>query len=187
MNFMSPTQISQYTIMIVDDDVDLLDMLKETLIGEFAKILTVSNPKEVLNILKSNKVDCIITDYRMPEMDGLTLISRLEEEFPHIPVILLTGNGSNPEVIAKLGDSKFDFLEKPFKPEVLLNRIRSSLLVSGFEYLIENLLRAEFDDLVMDRVYSLSPSDRLRALQALTGIVHTRLLNRESSKRRLKA
>lgn len=117
------------TILLVDDEIEILEYTKEEISPEFSKVILAKDGFEACDLLKSNKVDLIVTDYAMPKMNGLQLINFVKENYPLIPVIMLTGNGANPEVLEALKNGAFDILDKPFRTPVLVNRIQNGLLV----------------------------------------------------------
>jgi DNA-binding NtrC family response regulator len=170
------------TILLVDDDVDLLEIIQETIAEAFTSVLAVDRAQKALDLLKTRAVDCIVTDYRMPEMSGLEFIDALAKNHPSIPVILLTGNGSDPEVVEALQRGVFDYLDKPFNPPVLINRIRNSLLLPRLEGLIVDLAKAEFPDIKINGILDRPFAERLSAIVALEGIIRMRLLAREGKR-----
>ena len=117
------------TILVVDDENDILELIQEEIAPHFDKILIAYNGVEACEVLKHHKVDLILTDYVMPEMNGLQLINFIKENYPLIPIIMLTGNGANAEVLKALENGAFDILDKPFRTQVLVNRIRNGLLM----------------------------------------------------------
>jgi two-component system response regulator FixJ len=70
---------------------------------------------------------CIVTDVRMPEMNGLELVRRLKEQGVQLPVIVITGHGDVPLAVEAMRAGVVDFIEKPFEDDTLLNSIRSAL------------------------------------------------------------
>ncbi len=99
-------------ILIADDDPVMQDLMKTMLITLDIEIDTVSNGKAAMERIKNISYDLVITDYLMPEMDGLELIRRIKGEHPRLPVILVTGTlpadtVSKSEIAA--------YINKPFK------------------------------------------------------------------------
>ncbi|MBI9086104.1 MAG: response regulator [Desulfobacterales bacterium] len=77
-------------VLIVDDEVDFLSSMRRALRKEPYRVLTAESGKAALRIIKAQNVDLVVSDYMMPEMDGLTLIKRIQSDYPHILTIMLT-------------------------------------------------------------------------------------------------
>lgn len=113
------------TILVVDDDRMILRLAQEALKGEAAgyAVRTARNGEEALKIIQSEPVDLVLTDLKMPVMDGYELLSRMNGRFRDIPVIVMTGYGS-PEIAGHLRRKGIhDYIEKPFEIEALKGKI----------------------------------------------------------------
>ena len=82
-------------IIIIDDDDQIREMLKQMLAREGYEILTASNGKEGIRLYRERQTDLIITDIVMPEKDGLETIMELRKDFPEVKVIAMSGGGRN--------------------------------------------------------------------------------------------
>jgi two-component system, OmpR family, alkaline phosphatase synthesis response regulator PhoP len=113
------------TIMVVDDNPDIITIVKTILEGKGFSVVSASSGAELLNMLKGQKPDLIILDIMMPEMDGLEVLSRLKamSETATIPVILLTAKVQYEDVLGgyKLGADYY--ITKPFTSTQLVNGI----------------------------------------------------------------
>ena len=113
------------TIMVVDDNPDIITIVKTILEGKGFSVFSASSGAELLNMLKGQKPDLIILDIMMPEMDGLEVLSRLKaaSETATIPVILLTAKVQYEDVLGgyKLGADYY--ITKPFTSTQLVNGI----------------------------------------------------------------
>jgi CheY-like chemotaxis protein len=113
------------TIMVVDDNPDIITIVKTILEGKGYSVSSASGGAELLNMLKGQKPDLIILDIMMPEMDGLEVLSRLKamSETAKIPVILLTAKVQYEDVLGgyKLGADYY--ITKPFTSTQLVNGI----------------------------------------------------------------
>ena len=116
-------------VLIVDDEnsflLSLTDMLKDN--KDNFSILTASNGKEALNVINKNEVDLVVTDLKMPEMDGFDLLAQLSHSKPDVPVIVMTAYGT-PEMENRLMDmGAFQYIEKPIDFNTLLHKINDGL------------------------------------------------------------
>jgi two-component system alkaline phosphatase synthesis response regulator PhoP len=116
---------SKKTIMVVDDNPDIITIVRTILEGKGYSVLSATSGPELLNMLKTQKPDLIILDIMMPEMDGLEVLSRLKglTETATIPVILLTAKVQYEDVLGgyKLGADYY--ITKPFTSTQLVNGI----------------------------------------------------------------
>lgn len=127
----SETNISsgkEETILIVEDNTELQDFLKEHLIGSY-NILQAINGKKGLDIAHEKNPDLIICDIMMPEMDGIEMTSILKNEFrtSHIPIILLTAKSMDVHKIEGIEIGADDYITKPFNMEYLQKRVKNIL------------------------------------------------------------
>ena len=116
---------TQRSIMVVDDNPDIITIVKTILEGKGYQVLSASSGQELLNLLSERKPDLIILDIMMPEMDGLEVLGRLKAvtETASIPVILLTAKVQYEDVLGgyKLGADYY--ITKPFTSTQLVNGI----------------------------------------------------------------
>lgn len=170
------------TILFLDDNSDLLDLMGAELLRHFSRVLTVDRAQKAIEMIESNQVDCVITDYKMPEMNGLEFISFLQKHHAGIPIIMLTGNGSESDVLNSIQNGVFDYVEKPFNLTVLINRIHNALLIPRLESLILEFVKLEFPEVSLERLNSLSHEARLHSVKALEAILRTRLIAKSLGK-----
>src|SRR5215470_16228828 len=114
------------TIAVVEDDSGVLDLIKDALEFEGFDVLLYQNGIRALDAFESRSPDLVITDIRMPEMDGIQLLQRLREK-SDTPVILLTGRTDESDEMVGLRIGADDFIRKPFSPRVLVERVRTVL------------------------------------------------------------
>ncbi len=100
-------------ILIVDDELSVQKVLSKYLSGKNYAIETADNGKIALEKLESQSFDLVLTDLRMPQMGGRKLLQIMSENFPDIPKIVLTGHGTNEDIILALQTGAYDFLTKP--------------------------------------------------------------------------
>jgi DNA-binding response OmpR family regulator len=117
-------------IMIVDDEKNLVDMVREILEAENYKVIEAFTASECLKILKKEKVDLILLDIMMPKIDGWMLHRQIKEDpkLGKIPIIILTAKADDIDKRMGLEVMKVDdYILKPFVPEDLINRINEIL------------------------------------------------------------
>jgi len=117
-------------ILTVDDSGIMRKIIKGHLakIG-YSNVIEASNGAEGLNILSKEKIDLILCDWNMPEMNGLQFVQavRAKEEYQNIPIIMLTTVNTQDEVLAALKAGANSYLTKPFNPEDLKKKIAQIL------------------------------------------------------------
>ncbi len=112
------------TILIVDDEPQILRLV-EKMIGRRADVILAPRASEALRICESQKVDILISDMQMPEMDGAKLAERVLKLHPQMSVLLISGQYKDPPAAARAGRVKF--LKKPFFPSDLVEMLESML------------------------------------------------------------
>ncbi|WP_276371438.1 hybrid sensor histidine kinase/response regulator transcription factor [Chryseolinea sp. H1M3-3] len=114
----------EYAVLVVDDHTSILSLL-ENILSDKYKVHKARNGKKALEILEEERIDLVISDVIMPDMDGLTLCKKIKENIQssHIPVILLTAKGEIENRIEGLQVGADSYIPKPFHPEHLFIRI----------------------------------------------------------------
>jgi two-component system response regulator FixJ len=113
-------------VIIIDDDEAVLDSLKELLLAEGFAVETFANARVFLEAHPEILDACVVTDVRMPEIDGLELIQALARRGALPPIIAITGHGDVPIAVRAMKLGAQDFLEKPFAPALLVAAIHES-------------------------------------------------------------
>lgn len=107
------------TILVVDDEANLRKVLSAMLRREGFSVLTAADGAEALALLASHRVDVLLTDLRMPQLDGMALLERTHAEYPGTPVVMLTAHGTVDTAVTAMKLGAFDYLTKPFDKEEL--------------------------------------------------------------------
>lgn len=115
-----------YNILICDDERDIVSALEIYLSAEGYHIFKSYNGREALSIAAHEDIHLILLDIMMPEMDGLTTMTKLREN-SNVPVILLTAKSEDTDKILGLNVGADDYITKPFNPVEVLARVRSQL------------------------------------------------------------
>ena len=115
-----------YTVLICDDQPDIVNALKIYLTPEGYRILTAASGTEALEITKKEEIHLILLDVMMPQMDGITATAKIRE-FSNVPIILLTAKSETEDKVLGLNVGADDYITKPFVPVEVLARVRSQL------------------------------------------------------------
>ncbi|TCO81968.1 two-component system response regulator GlrR [Plasticicumulans lactativorans] len=118
-------------ILLVDDDADLLRLVSLRLRAAKYVVETAASGEEALNRLPLVQPRLLITDLRMPGMDGLALFEAVRAQRPGLPVIILTAHGTIPDAVQATREGVFGFLPKPFDPQDLLAQVSAALALSA--------------------------------------------------------
>jgi DNA-binding response OmpR family regulator len=115
-------------ILIVDDDEDLRESLRDQLaLHDEFDVVSAPNASKAIDAVKSNHLDLILLDVGLPDMDGREACKLLRKTGFKSPIVMLTGNDSDADMILGLDSGANDYITKPFKFAVLLARIRAQL------------------------------------------------------------
>jgi two-component system, NtrC family, C4-dicarboxylate transport response regulator DctD len=107
-------------VLVVDDDLYLLLAIKQTLTMNGYSVDTFGDPVEALSAIEKSDYATVIADIKMPRMDGLQLLVRIQEIDRELPVIMITGHGDVSMAVSAIKDGAYDFLEKPVDEDILL-------------------------------------------------------------------
>jgi DNA-binding NarL/FixJ family response regulator len=120
---------NQKKLLLIDDDPNLILLVKDYLEFRGYDVITAENGREALEILESSTPDMIICDVMMPEMDGYSLVStiRSEPKTSWIPVLFLSAKGQSQDRVKGLNIGADVYMVKPFEPEELVAQVESSL------------------------------------------------------------
>lgn len=116
-------------LLLIDDDPNLILLVKDYLEFRGYQVMTAENGREALDILEQNIPDMIICDVMMPEMDGYALVNHIREEprTNRIPVLFLSAKGQSQDRVKGLNQGADVYMVKPFEPEELVAQVESSL------------------------------------------------------------
>ncbi|MFK8052358.1 MAG: nitrogen regulation protein NR(I) [Woeseiaceae bacterium] len=118
---------SAKVVWVVDDDESVRWVVEQALQQASVPVRTFQDGHAFLTALGSGKPDVVITDIRMPGLDGLTLLSRLQEDYPDLPVIVVTAHSDLDSAVAAYQGGAFEYLPKPFDIDELVNLVRRAL------------------------------------------------------------
>lgn len=116
-------------ILVIDDDEDIRNLLYTTLSSEGFDVITIDSGKKALEVLMEIKVDCILLDVMMPEIDGWETLRmiRTSEVTKNLPVIMVTVKDSRIDKLTAIKEKATDYITKPFNTEELVAKVRDLL------------------------------------------------------------
>jgi DNA-binding NtrC family response regulator len=136
------------TIMIVDDEEMVLTSLHSFLNLETSyHVITFTSPVEALKYIQKNEIDLVISDYLMPDMDGISFLARVRELRPEVPRVILTGYADKENAIKAINEvGLYQYIEKPWDNEdlriIIRNGIEKKQLMKKLQQKIDEINRA---------------------------------------------
>lgn len=168
------------TILVVDDEKNYLVVLEALLSGEGYEVITADNARDALRHITDSDVDLVITDMKMPGMDGMELLKESKNIKPELPVIMMTAYGTIEMAVEAMKNRAYDYITKPFQNEELKLTIKKALenyrLIKENKYLHEALSdRYRYGNIIgkseaMKRVFEMIDKvSRTRSTVLITG------------------
>jgi two-component system NtrC family response regulator len=117
------------TILIVDDEKNYLTILSALLEEEGFEVLTALGGQEALEIYKTSDLDLVVTDMKMPEMDGIALLENIKQLDPDLPVIMMTAHGTIDKAVEAMQKGAYTYILKPFDNERLTIYVNKAIAV----------------------------------------------------------
>ena len=140
-------------VVVIDDDEAVLDSLRVLLEEEGFGVATFDRAGAFLECSEDRSPSCLVTDIRMPDLDGLELLQALSTRGPLPAVIVITGHGEVPLAVQAMKLGAHDFIEKPFDPHALVTSIRAALAADAKP-------AATMDTAILRRLELLTPRER---------------------------
>ncbi len=148
--------MSETRVLIVDDEPEMLENLDRLLSAEGYRCTTLQDPTLFHETLGETDPDIVISDVRMPQVDGLTILAQAQAEDPGLPVILITGYATVDSAIQAIGEGAFDYLAKPFTADQLSVVVKRAVRYRGL--MLENqALRRQLDPDSLATIVGSSP------------------------------
>jgi two-component system, LuxR family, response regulator FixJ len=141
-------------VYVIDDDAAMRDSLAFLMESAGFSIACFASAEAFVAILPAIEEGCVVTDVRMPGMDGFELLLRVRKEKPRLPVIVMTGHGDIPLAVQAMKLGAADFVEKPFEDERLIEGVRVALRFVAAPAVDEARVQA------LARIEMLSPRER---------------------------
>lgn len=119
------------SILVVDDELLIRDLLYDFFRDQGWDITVADNGQKALDIMQEKQFDVVLTDLRMPSMDGMTLTNQVQQDYPDVPVVIMTGYPSVDSAVAALRTRVADYITKPFNVNDLFKRVMAHLPKDG--------------------------------------------------------
>lgn len=121
-------------VYVVDDDPDVRESIMFMLENEGLSVAGFEDPRALLDHVNEKSAGCLVLDVRLPHMDGLQLLEALRARSVNMPVVFISGHGDIPMAVRAVQAGALDFLEKPFRDEQLLEKVRNGLELERSEH-----------------------------------------------------
>ena len=191
--------MKDYGILFVDDDNAILDLVNRYLTREGYAVSLADSGRKALHMLKEKDFDIIFTDFKMPEIDGIELLSAIKEYRPETEVIIVTGHGTMETAVKAMKIGSYDYLQKPFKLDLLkliIDRIVGEKLLKDKRALLKSRIkeRHRYDSLVgislgmqeiyeiIDRMKNTGPNVLIRGESGTGKELTARVIHRSSDR-----
>ncbi len=115
------------SILIVEDEHDNRELLSEVVTRWGYRAITAADGKEGIEVFEKHPVDLVISDLKMPNIDGVSFLEQIRERDRHVAFIVLTGYPSIDSAVRTMKKGAFDYLVKPLDMEELRNKLRQAL------------------------------------------------------------
>ncbi|MFC6674142.1 ATP-binding protein [Marinobacterium aestuariivivens] len=169
-------------VLVVDDTPDMRDFIAEMLAGDF-EVLTANDGLQAWQLLQHHRVDIVVSDVMMPELDGLGLTNCIKASttLAHLPVILVTARGGAEASVSGLESGADDYIAKPFSPQELQARVHSALRMAQVQaQLREKSREAGMAMLATGILHNLG--NALNGVTVSSGLIQDRLRDSKATK-----
>ncbi|RKX22911.1 MAG: hypothetical protein DRP35_00780 [Candidatus Zixiibacteriota bacterium] len=119
--------MKKHSILVVDDELLIRDLLYDFFNSQGWEVKVAGNGEKAMQIVENEQVDLVLTDIRMPEMDGLFLTKQIKDNHPELPVVVMTGFPSVDTAVEALRSKVADYIVKPFNINKLYKVIEKEL------------------------------------------------------------
>ncbi len=139
--------MKKLSVLIIDDEESQLQSLKSYLIRRDYEVFTASDGMKGISIIQTNLIDVVLTDFRMPNWDGFTVLKKVKEFNPEIDVVVITAYGSVEDAVSIMKAGAYDYLSKPIdldELENLLHRIKEKRFLVSENKLLKQQLEEKF-------------------------------------------
>ncbi len=114
-------------VLVIDDEAIVRVSCERVLKPEGYDVVVTSRGDEAIELLEKENFDIVLTDLKMPDMDGLEVLKTIKQKWPDIQVIIITGYGTISTAVQAIKLGAYEYIEKPFTPEDILKVVREAL------------------------------------------------------------
>ncbi len=114
-------------VLVVDDEDIVRTSCSRALSPEGYEVKLAKNGYDGLKMIEEDKFDIVLTDLKMPDMDGIEVLRRIKEEWPDVEVIIITGYQTVDTAVKSIKLGAFDYIEKPFTPDALIAAVTKAM------------------------------------------------------------
>ena len=143
----------QRTLLLIDDEPDIIQMIFAVLEKPGTHILLAQNGKEALDLLRDYPVDAVLSDVRMPQMSGIEMLRQVRQLGLATPVVLMSGYADYKTTLDALREGVLDIIEKPFSRDKLVGCVEHALMLGANVRKIHSDLKKFADDRRIDTKY----------------------------------
>lgn len=113
-------------VLVIDDEDIVRTSCSRALTPEGYEVKMARNGFDGLKMIEEEEFDLVLTDLKMPDMDGIEVLGKIKEEWPGIEVIIITGYQTVDTAVKAIKLGAFDYIEKPFTPDALVSAVRNA-------------------------------------------------------------
>ena len=114
-------------ILVIDDEEIIGESCRRVLEPAGYEVDTATSGGEGLQVLRKDAIDLVLTDLKMPDMDGIEVLKKIKQDWPGVEVIIITGYQTVDTAVKSIKLGAFDYIEKPFTPDALINAVSKAL------------------------------------------------------------
>jgi DNA-binding NtrC family response regulator len=114
-------------VLVIDDELIIRTSCSRALSPEGFEVKTAQNGLDGLRMIEEEKFDIVLTDLKMPDVDGIEILRKIKERWPDIEVIIITGYQTVDTAVKSIKLGAFDYIEKPFTPDALISAVSNAL------------------------------------------------------------
>ncbi len=114
-------------VLVIDDEAIVRVSCERVLVPAGYEVTVTSRGDEAIELLEKEKFDLVLTDLKMPDMDGLEVLKVIKERWPDVQVVIITGYGTISTAVQAIKMGAYEYIEKPFTPEDILEVVNKAL------------------------------------------------------------
>lgn len=154
-----------FRVLVVDDDFRMRGLIKELLEKQGCSVTSSPDGRSALALIKEHAFDVILTDLKMPDLDGMDVLSCAKEESPYTPVVMFTGYATVDSAVEAMKKGAYDYIEKPFEPDILLLTVKRA---AEYHRLVDENLKLSIE---LERSFGLDFVGSTKAITELKKMV----------------